>query len=47
MPMKKKTKFGIIIGTLSILATTGIILYKLGDIKREIKYRQILRNDEF
>ena len=47
MPMKKKTKFGIIIGALSILATTGIILYKLGDIKREIKYRQILRNDEF
>ena len=47
MPMKRKTKFGIIIGTLSILATTGIILCKLGDIKREIKYRQILRNDEF
>lgn len=47
MPMKRKTKFGIIIGTLSILATTGILLYKLGDIKREIKYRQILRDDEF
>lgn len=45
--MKKKTKFGIIIGTLSILATAGIILYKLDDIKREIKYRQILRDDEF
>lgn len=45
--MKKKTKFGIIIGTLSILATTGIILYKLDDIKREIKYRQILKDDEF
>ena len=45
--MKKKTKFGIIIGALSMLATTGIILYELGDIKREIKYRQILRDDEF
>lgn len=47
MPMKKKTKFGIIIGALSMLATTGILLCKLGDIKREIKYRQILRDDEF
>lgn len=47
MPMKKKTKFGIIIGALSMLATTGIILCKLGDIKKEIKYRQILRDDEF
>lgn len=47
MPMKKKTKFGIIIGALSMLATTGILLYKLSDIKREIKYRQILRDDEF
>ena len=45
--MKKKTKFGIIIGALSILITSGIILYKLDDIKREIKYRQILRDDEF
>ena len=45
--MKKKTKFGIIIGALSMLATTGILLCKLGDIKREIKYRQILRDDEF
>ena len=45
--MKRKTKFGIIIGTLSILAITGIILCKLGDIKREIKYCQILRDDEF
>ena len=45
--MKKKTKFGIIIGALSMLATTGIILCKLGDIKRKIKYRQILRDDEF
>ena len=47
MPMKRKTKFGIIIGALSILATTGIILCKLDDIKREIKYHQILRDDEF
>ena len=45
--MKRKTKFGIIMGTLSILATTGILLYKFDDIKREIKYRQILRDDEF
>ena len=45
--MKRKTKFGIIIGALSILATTGIILYKLDDIKREIKHCQILRDDEF
>ena len=47
MPMKKKTKFGIIIGALSILMTTGILLYKFGDIKKEIKYRQILMDDEF
>ena len=47
MPMKRKTKFGIIIGALSILATTGILLYKFDDIKSEIKYRQILRDDEF
>ena len=47
MPMKKKTKFGIIIGALSILTTTGIILYKFDDIKKEIKYHQILRDDEF
>ena len=45
--MKRKTKFRIIIGALSMLATTGIILCKLGDIKREIKYCQILRDDEF
>ena len=45
--MKRKTKFGIIIGALSILATTGIILCELRDIKREIKYHQILRDDEF
>ena len=47
MPMKRKTKFGIIIGALSILATTGIILCKPDAIKREIRYRQILRDDEF
>ena len=45
--MKKKTKSGIIAGTLSILFVTGIILYKLDDIKQEIRYRRILRDDEF
>ena len=45
--MKRKTKFGIIISALSILVTTGILLYKFDDIKSEIKYRQILRDNEF